>query len=79
MTQGGCICEDCKRVYNDASPILDSTLYTMQYVLSTPVEKLYSFTVTDDVLRELTYFMNHYRNTYIEHHFKSLDLLKILF
>ena len=32
----------------------DSTIYTWEYVLASPVEKLYTFTVTEKVLEEFT-------------------------
>ena len=54
--------------------ILDSTRYTMQYIISTPVEKLYSFTVSDEVLKELKMIMKEYMAFYVHHEFKSLQI-----
>ena len=58
--------------------VLDSTRYTMQYVISTPVEKLYSFTVSQEVLEELKTIMQAYMAHYVHHEFKSLEILEVL-
>ena len=55
-----------------------SALYTLQYIAAAPVEKLYTFTVTSEVLDELGRVMNRYRQQYLEGHFKSLDVLEAL-
>ncbi|WP_066715158.1 DNA repair protein RecO [Clostridium sp. Marseille-P299] len=75
---GGMICDHCKYGANDAFYISTSTLYTLQYIVSSTVEKLYTFTVSDEVLKELKKIMDGYRTTYIDHKMKSLELLDIL-
>ncbi len=54
----------------------DSAAYTIQYIQNTPVEKLYSFTVSEEVLGELAQECEVYRKKYIGHNFKSLEILK---
>lgn len=54
--------------------ISDSTRYTMQYIISTPVARLYSFTVSEEVLRELKMIMKEYMAYYVHHDFKSLSI-----
>lgn len=56
--------------------LLDSTAYTIQYVQNSPIEKLYTFKVSEEVLRELSQECEVYRNKYIGHNFKSLEILK---
>ncbi|HHX12190.1 MAG TPA: DNA repair protein RecO [Clostridiales bacterium] len=72
---GGILCEKC--YYHDKQAItLDaSTLFTMQYIISKDIEKLYSFRVSSKVLYELTRIINEYMNCYIDHAFKTLDML----
>ncbi len=54
----------------------DTTKYTIEFVRNTPVEKLYSFTVSEKVLGELIRECEYYRKKYIGHSFKSLSILE---
>ncbi len=56
--------------------LMESTIYTIQYIQNAPIEKLYTFTVSDEVLRELSQECEVYRKKYIGHNFKSLEILK---
>ncbi len=55
--------------------ILPATLYTLQYIVATPIEKLYTFTVSEDVLGELSKVMKQYMEKYIDKKFKSIEIL----
>jgi DNA repair protein RecO (recombination protein O) len=48
----------------------------MQYIISKEVEKLYTFRVTDHVLNELQRCVKRYLDCYVDHEFKSLEILK---
>ena len=56
--------------------LLESTVYTIQYIQNSPMEKLYTFKVSEEVLRELERECEVYRKKYIGHKFKSLEILK---
>ena len=53
-----------------------STLYAMQYIAGTPLEKLYTFVVKEEVLEELEQIMKAYLEMYLGKRFKSLDILE---
>lgn len=55
-----------------------STLYALQYITSSPIEKLYTFVVTDSVLAELQQVARDYMREYVGHVFKSLEVLQTL-
>lgn len=76
--RGGLLCEICKKDVNDTIKIKGSTIYTMQYIITSSIEKLYTFAIADDVLRELRNCMKRYMNTYVEKKFKSLEILELL-
>ena len=59
-------------------PVSPAVVYTMQYIISTPVEKLYTFTVSDEVLENLKNIIERYRNQYIDRRFKSLEILTLM-
>lgn len=73
---GGVFCKDCKIQNRDGIKILPSTLYTLQFIISTEVEKLYTFTVSKEVLRELSIIMNRWRGRYLDRSMKSLEILE---
>lgn len=52
-----------------------STVYALSYIVNTPVEKLYTFAVTDQVLSELKEIADSYRKRFIDKKFKSLEIL----
>ena len=59
--------------------VLDnSTLYSMQYIESSSIEKLYTFTVTEKVLDELGRVMGRLMEVYVGRKFKSLEILETL-
>ena len=58
--------------------ISPAAIYTMQYIISTPIETIYTFTVSDDVLNNLKSIIERYRNQYIDKRFKSLEILTMM-
>lgn len=58
--------------------LLESTVYALQYIAASPVEKLYTFTVTDEVLVQLQKIAVEYTKRFLNHDFKSLEILKTL-
>lgn len=68
----GALCASCMK---EGEAVSESTIFTMQYIIATPPEKLYTFTVSDEVLKELIRILERFRKTYIDHSFKSLEIL----
>ena len=60
----------------DGGPYQEDTIYTLFFIVNTPVEKLYTFIVTDSVLSELGKIAEKYRKRFIDRKFKSLEILK---
>ncbi len=91
-SEGGICCEECRKKRmqeqesagggryqpeNDGLWIGTSTIYTMQYILATPLEKLFTFTVSDEVLSELAEAMDRFLNKHVGHKMKSEEMLEI--
>ena len=49
---------------------------TLQYIAASSIAKLYTFTVSEQVLGELRTVLRRYRELYMEGHFKSLEILE---
>lgn len=71
---------DCGKVFseNDGVWIRTSTMYTMQYILATPLEKLFTFTVSEAVLDELCEALDKFLEKHVGHKMKSEEMLEIL-
>lgn len=76
--KGGLVCEECNGDVIDGILLDNSTLYSMQYIESTKIEKLYTFTVSDKVMDELGKVMKRLIDIYVDKHFKSLEILDTL-
>lgn len=56
----------------------ESTVYALRYIAESPIEKLYTFTVTANVLEELKTVASRYMRQFAGHNFKSLEVLQTL-
>lgn len=71
---GGVLCENCK-VQVDARPLDPSTLYAMQFIITSSVEKLYTFTLSEQALENLEKIMDEYMAFYVDKKFHALQIL----
>lgn len=76
--KGGMVCSECSSDVIDGIRLYDSTLYSMQYIESSSIEKLYTFNVTKKVLDQLGKVMKRLMSVYAERNFKSLEILQTL-
>lgn len=72
------ICDKCRPLEQDVKVLHPSTVYTMQYIVSAPVERLYTFTVSADVRKDLEAVMDQYLKLHIDRKFKTLDMLELI-
>ena len=56
----------------------ESAIYALSYIETSPIEKLYTFTVTDEVLAELKFAASKYRQRFMNYPFKSLEVLETI-
>ncbi len=76
--RGGAVCEQCREKVPDMVPISASLSYTMQYVITAGLEKLYAFNVTDEVLAAFSALLDRYLSIYVDGDFKSLSILQMM-
>jgi DNA repair protein RecO (recombination protein O) len=72
---GGFLCDDCAAKYRITKKVSPTLVYTIQYIMSTPVNKLYNFTLKDESLEELAQVADRFRKEYVDREFKSLEIL----
>ncbi len=73
VSRHGVLCENCKSPTDLA--LSDSALYTLQYVLSSPLEKLYTFQVTEDVYESIRSVIGSYLELYVDRTLKTRAFL----
>lgn len=76
VKSGGTLCEDCGRQMTQTKLLNNSTLYTLQYIITVKIEKLYTFKVSDEVLNDLEQIMEEYMAFYIDKKFHALQVLE---
>lgn len=78
VKRGGLLCSRCQERFPDARAMLPSTVYTLQYIVSSPIKKLYTFVVKEEVLQELEGIVADYLAEYLGKSFKSLEILETI-
>ena len=58
--------------------VSDSACYTWEYVVAAPLGKLYTFTVTEEVLEEFGRCVDEAKRRFLPRHFHSLEILKAM-
>lgn len=71
----GCLCKNCAPRLG-GNPLNSSVHYALKYVIATPVEKLYTFSLSREVMEEFVRLIDVYRLNYENHHYKALDFLQ---
>ena len=74
----GILCPSCANGKRDARRISASAVYSMRYIVSIPMGKLYTFTVNPDILLELEQIIHLYTARNTDRKFKSLKILEIM-
>lgn len=70
----GCFCKNCREA-DSGLDLSQSVLYAMQFIISTPIKNLFTFTLNEATEQELTRILTSYRLNYTEHKYKSEEFL----
>lgn len=76
INQGGIVCGGCSSPSPYRFNISEGTLHAMQYIVSTHIDELYTFTVSDQVLFEYNKIISKYISYYIDKQFKTLKFIE---
>lgn len=71
----GVLCADCKTARIELLPLSPSTVYALQYIVTSPMDKLYTFKLNDNCMKELSEVISIIRKSIIDREFKSLDMI----
>lgn len=78
VKKGGLVCSECDGDVIDGVRLDQSALYSMQYIESSKIEKLYTFNVSETVFGQLEKVLNRYREVYVDKVFKALEILEMI-
>ena len=81
VERGNCVCEECAKRKNEAHTsarlyLDESAMYTLQYILTAPIGRLYTFCLEEPVKRTLYDLTVKWRRRYFSREFKSLQVLE---
>lgn len=76
--QNGVLCSACASGIKNALKLSGAALYTMQYIVTASLGKLYTFRVSEQVLTELESLIHTYVRYHVERNMKSLDILNMM-
>lgn len=74
----GMYCRKCHSRAANGIMLNESAVYTLQYIVTAPIEKLFTFVVSDEVLVQLETLMCSVCDKTFDREFKSLDALSEL-
>lgn len=69
------VCENCHGSLPEARKLKTSTVYTLQYIVTSPMNKLFAFNVKEDILKQLDNVIGSYIEKRVDKHFNSLEFL----
>lgn len=76
--RSGIVCDKCLGESGSVLPLSMSALYAAQYIITSPIERLYTFNVSPEVLHQLQKIMESYIRRHIDWNFKSLEILDVM-
>jgi len=77
VSNHGLLCAECVKKCIDGIQLLPGTVYALQFILSTPLEKLYTFKVTEEVLGQIKEVTDRYLAVNRNHKFNSLEFIEM--
>lgn len=73
---GNCVyCSNCCKGVNDGIKLSPSTLYALQFIVSSPLNKLYTFVLNEEVMSELRMVVGRIEAVTFDKKFKSKELM----
>lgn len=78
LPANGLLCETCTKTAEKAYMLTESTVFTLQYILSAQLDKLYTFQVSEKVFHEIDVVTERYFREHVTKKFNSLEILASL-
>ncbi len=69
------VCENCHETLPEDKKLKTSTVYALQYIVTSSMNKLFAFNVKEDILKQLDDVIGAYVEKRVDKHFNSLEFL----
>lgn len=69
------LCKQCHSSTKKDNLLEESTVYALQYIVTSPINKLFTFNVKDNVLEQLERIIGQYIKKVVDKKFNSLDFI----
>lgn len=66
VKNNGMVCKNCGIIDKSLISLQPDTIYTINYIINSDLKKLFSFNITDEIIRELEYFNKMYMKEKLE-------------
>lgn len=76
VTSHGLVCNDCSGNIPGLISVSASTVYTLQYIMSTPLKKLFTFNVKPEILAQIKFVTDEYIKKCRNYTFNSLGFIE---
>ena len=73
------LCKNCHETSTKENSVDSSTLYALQFIITSPIEKLFSFKVTEPVQEQMEKIIQRYICERIDKKFNSLDFIENMY
>jgi len=77
MTKKSAVCDGCRKA-EEGEWLAEDVMYTLQYILSAPLTRLYSFRVSESIFGQLESLLKRWKRRFIDREFKSALLIEQL-
>lgn len=71
---GGMFCSECGKKIG-GTHVEPAVLYTLQYITTIPLSKLYSFNLKEEIFLEFQWIVKNFFRIHVDHKFKSQEML----
>ena len=75
INQNTMLCKQCRGSVKKGQRLEESTVYALQYIVTSPINKLFTFNVKDSVLEQLEKIISQYIKKVVDKKFNSLDFI----
>lgn len=78
LPDNGLLCGQCAKKVQGGYALTESAIYTLQYILSASLDKLYTFQVKEEVFDQIDHVIGQYFEQHVTKKFNSLEILASL-